>query len=259
LVHRNHHDVRAPADSRRFVLNAETSARDSWIEAREIDGCKAPEKALQPRDVIALGFDGSLVEDSTVLVACRISDAHSEALHVQEKPDNLPVHVEWRVDEDAVDAAVADAFKRFRVVAFFGDPALWQSHMNAWNAKYGKQLKGRASASRPIEFWTNRPTQMVLALEEFRMAVKGRLVTFTPAEDRLDEQRAYAVILRRHVLNAFRKITRQGIQIRKEYPKSPRKIDGVMAWVLAYAARGAAIAAGVPTGPVKKKVAKRIR
>jgi hypothetical protein len=248
-----------PADSRRFFLNAETSSSDSWIEAREWDACKAPEKGLQPRDVVTLGFDGSLVEDATCLVACRVSDGHLELLHVQEKPDNLPVHVEWRVDEDAVDAAVAAAFKQFRVVGFFADPAGWQSHLNKWHAQWAKQLKAKVTNGRPLEFWMSRGTAVVQALDQFHLAVKGQQVSYTPAEDRLDEKRANAVILRRHILNCYRKPTRVGLQVRKEYPKSPRKIDAAMAAMLAFAARGAAIAAGVPTGPVKKKVAKRIR
>jgi hypothetical protein len=248
-----------PADSRRFFLNAETSSSDSWIEAREWDACKAPEKSLQPRDVVTLGFDGSLVEDATCLVACRVSDGHLELLHVQEKPDNLPVHVEWRVDEDAVDAAVAAAFKQFRVVGFFADPAGWQSHLNKWHAQWAKQLKAKVTNGRPLEFWMSRGTAVVQALDQFHLAVKGQQVSYTPAEDRLDEKRANAVILRRHILNCYRKPTRVGLQVRKEYPKSPRKIDAAMAAMLAFAARGAAIAAGVPTGPVKKKVAKRIR
>lgn len=248
-----------PANSRRFFLNAETSSSDAWIEAREWDACKAPEKSLEDKDVVTLGFDGSINDDSTALVACRVSDAHLELLAIFEKPDNLPPDAEWRVDEDAVDAAVDAAFKRFRVVGFFADPAGWQSHLNLWHARWAKQLKAKVTSARPLEFWMSRTSQVVQALEQFHLAVKGKQLSYTPAEDRLDEQKSLAVIFRRHILNTYRKPTRMGLQVRKQFPKSPRKIDATLAAVLAFAARGAAIASGVETGPRKKRVARRIR
>lgn len=278
------------ADSRRFFLNAETSSTDSWLDARELDACKDPTRSLVKGDVITLGFDGSIGgddADSTALVACRVSDGYLELVGLWERPENLPAARhrakpkrktrgrvapspednddgedfigEWRVDEDAVDALVAQMFKEYRVVGFFCDPPHWQSHINSWTAKYGKALKARVTHARPLEFWTNRPTQMIQALSEFHLSVKGKQVSFTPAEDRMDEKKSYATELRRQLLNCYRKPTRAGLQIRKEYPKSPRKIDAAVASVLAYTARGVAIASGVKTGPQKKRLAKRVR
>lgn len=236
--------------------------------------------------------------DSTALVACRVSDGHLEMLGLWERPDNLPrsstpsrkkpagrrmpkakvigraddedddlpildddeiPEGEWRVDEEAVDALVDETFRKYRVVGFYCDPPHWQSHINAWSAKYGRTLKARVTHARPLEFWTNRPTQMVQALSEFHLAVKGKQISYTPPEDRMDEQKSLALQLRRHLLQCFRKPTRAGLQVRKEYPKSPKKIDGAIAAVLAYTARGAAIAAGVKTTPPKKNIVKRIR
>jgi len=280
-----------PADSRRFFLNAETSSSDSWLDARELRACKDPTKGLQPGDVITLGFDGSIGgddADSTALVACRVSDGYLELVGLWERPENAPRKQtrrktpaakrrgrrptseednddggefigEWRVDEDAVDALVAKMFKEYRVVGFFCDPPHWQSHINAWTAKYGKALKARVTHARPLEFWTNRPTQMVQALSEFHLAVKGKQISYLPPEDRLEEKKALSIELERHLLNCYRKPTRAGLQVRKEYPKSPKKIDGAIAAVLAFTARGQAIAAGVAVGPQKKRLAKRIR
>lgn len=280
-----------PADSRRFFLNAETSSTDSWLDARELDACKDPTKSLEPGDVITLGFDGSIGgddADSTALVACRVADGYLELVGLWERPENLAASRrkpkaktkgstraryapapdeeddetfigEWRVDEDAVDALVDKMFRDYRVVGFFCDPPHWQSHLNAWTAKYGKKLKARVTHARPLEFWTNRPTQQVQALSEFHLAVKGKQISMAPPEDRMDEKKSLAVELRRHLLNTYRKPTKAGMQVRKEYPKSPRKIDAAMAAVLAYTARGAAIAAGVKVGPQKKRTARRIR
>lgn len=248
-----------PADSRRYFLNAETSSSDAWIAARELDACKRPEKCLVDGDVISLGFDGSINDDSTALVACRVSDGHMELLGIWERPADLPAHAEWRVDEDAVDSLVGETFKRFRVVGFFCDPAHWQSHINTWHAKYAARLKVKATAGRPLEFWSTNRSKVSQALEQFYLAVKGQQVSFTPAEDRVEGEQANAVILRRHILNAFRKPVAGYLLIRKETPHSPRKIDACMAAAFAFAARGGAIQAGVRTGAPKKRVAKRLR
>ena len=50
--------------------------------------------------------------------------------------------------------------------------------------------------------------------------------------------------LLRHLMNARRRVTSQGVQISKENPLSPRKIDAAVAAILAYAARSEAITAG---------------
>jgi hypothetical protein len=54
-------------------------------------------------------------------------------------------------------------------------------------------------------------------------------------------------VLTRHALNARRRISRSGVTIAKEHPGSPRKIDAVMAAVLAYECRQDAVALGVTT------------
>jgi len=55
--------------------------------------------------------------------------------------------------------------------------------------------------------------------------------------------------LTRHMLNARRRATRSGIQIAKEFPESPRKIDAAVAAILAWAARLEAVAKGLDQVP----------
>lgn len=248
-----------PNDSRRYFLNAETSASDTWLQARDVEACKDATKALQDGDVITLGFDGSINDDSSALVACRVDDGHLELLEIDERPPDLPAHREWRVDEDKLDAAVHTAFKRFRVVGFYCDPAMWQSHLNQWHARYESRLKARATAGRPLEFRSNIRTRMAAAVEQFYLAVKGRQLSFTPPEDRVEGEQNKALILRRHLLNCYVRKTPEGDLLRKELPKSPRKIDAAMAAVLAFTARGDAIKAGVKTGPRAKRIPRRVR
>lgn len=226
------YDPRADiVDSRRYFLNAETETSDAWLAARQWDACAAPLTAIADRELVTLGFDGSVSDDATALVVCRVLDGHVELLTCEERPEDAPTG--WQVDQVAIDAAVAAAFERFDVVAFYADPPHWQDYIDKWTTEFGARLRVKASVKHPIEWWTNRPSAVVSALKRFRDAV---------AESRLSHDGTTQ--LRRHALNARRRVSRSGIQIAKEYPGSSRKIDAVMAAVLAYEARGDAVAAG---------------
>jgi hypothetical protein len=236
------YDPRADiVDSRRYFLNAETETSDSWLAARQWDTCAAPLTALADRDLVTLGFDGSVSDDATALVACRVLDGHLELLKCEERPEDASAG--WQVDQIAIDAAVAAAFERFDVVAFYADPPHWQDYIDKWTTEFGARLRVRSSQKHAIEWWTNRPTAVVAALKRFHDAVAEARVTPGGAlESRLTHDGSTQ--LRRHVLNARRRVSRAGIQIAKEYPGSARKIDAAMASVLAYEARGDAVAAG---------------
>jgi hypothetical protein len=119
----------------------------------------------------------------------------------------------------------------------------WQDYIDKWTTEFGARLRVRSSQKHAIEWWTNRPTAVVAALKRFHDAVAEARVTPGGAlESRLTHDGSTQ--LRRHVLNARRRVSRAGIQIAKEYPGSARKIDAAMASVLAYEARGDAVAAG---------------
>ena len=120
-------------------------------------------------------------------------------------------------------------------------------------------MKVKATASRPLEWWANRPRAMVAALERFYEAVLEERVSFTPPEDRTGREAELAMTLTRHVLNARRAPSRSGLQIRKEHPHSTRKIDACVAAVIAYAAVGDAQAAGVGRASNTAYAARRIR
>lgn len=233
-------------DSRRYFLNAETETSDAWIAAREWEPCANPLAILAEGDLITLGFDGSTSDDATALVACRVDDGHLELLACEEKP--LDARNTWQVDQVAIDAAVKAAFDKYKVVAFFADPPHWQSYIDAWTAEFSERLEVKSSQVHPIEWWTNRPSAMVNALERFRTDVVGKQLTHDGT-----------TIFRRHVLNARRRVSRSGITIAKEYPGSPKKIDCAMAAVLAYEARAAAVAAGVVARARKPRSKRLVR
>lgn len=236
-----------PQDARRFYGNQITHASDSWISQPEWAACRDATKVVADREAITLGFDGSrkrshAVTDATALIACRVSDGHLfEPLDrcVWEQPDG-PAGVEWEVPTSEVDAAVDECFRRYNVVGFYADPAKWEGYVAKWEAKYGPKLKVKSTRDHPIEWWMvgGRTNLVVRVLEQFHGAVVDGEITHDGS-----------FALTRHVLNARRRTSRAGLMIAKEHPESPRKIDAAIAAILARAARQAAVAAGVKTGP----------
>lgn len=234
-------------------LNQITHASDSWISQPEWAGCADAKKVVGDREVITLGFDGSRgrargTTDATALIGCRVSDGHLFELGVWEQP-NGPAGKGWVVPVAEVEAAISSAFRRYRVVGFYADPARWESYLAEWEAKYHKQLTVKATAAHPIHWWMTggRATQVTRALEQFHSAV---------VDHELSHDGSFA--LTRHVLNARRRPTRTGLQIAKEHPDSARKIDAAVAAVLAWQARLAAVASGAANVRPSTKV-RRLR
>jgi len=240
---------------RRYMLNGKTSAKDAWLKDHEWRACRTSNKEIKRGDTITLGFDGSRgttstdkVADATALVACRVEDGHIELLACWEQPTG-PEGEDWQVPRDEVDAAVSHAMRDYNVVGMFADPPHWTDWLSTWNNEFGHLMQVKANQRRPLEWWTNRPTQMVLALEEFHGAVLERRLSYTSPDDRVGRKAELALTLQRHALNARNHPTRAGMQVRKDFPKSPKKIDSLIAAVLAWQCRLDAIAAGVLGGP----------
>ena len=239
-----------PSTSRRFWYNQIHASEDAWLAAHEWQACAKPDEEVAAREVVVLGFDGSRsrargVTDATALVGCRVRDGHVFTVDVWEQPTG-PAGEGWEVPTALVDMAVAEAFKRWKVVGFYCDPAKWESWVSGWEAKYRKQLAVKSSSAHPCEWWMTggRSGLIARALEQFHSAV---------LDGELSHDGSY--VLTRHVLNARRKPTTSGLHIAKEHPDSARKIDAAVAAVLAYKARLDAVAAGV--GAVSKSFTPR--
>lgn len=212
------------AQAERFFGNRIVATADTWLPRDVWDKCHAPGESIVDGDLVTLGFDGARFDDSTALVACRLSDGLLETVGVWERPEVVPGG-QWEVDTLEVDAAVADAFRRWRVVFMYADPPYWQDSVAAWSSEHGDKVVR--------EWWTNRERAMVAALERFSTAAHLGELSHTGDE-----------VLARHVRNARKRVTRSGVAIRKDRPGSPNKIDAAVAAVLAYEARADAVAAG---------------
>lgn len=231
-----------PQNARAYYLNQITHATDSWLSQPEWAGRAAPETVVAVGDTIVLGFDGSRrrnrgVTDATALMGCRVSDGHLFQVRVWEQPDG-PAGDGWEVPVPEVLAEVEGAFRRWRVIGMYADPAKWESHVAGWEARHGAKLRVKSSAAHPIEWWMTggRANAIVRATRSLHDAVVDGELTHCGSS-----------VLTRHMLNARRRESRAGIQIAKEHPDSPRKIDAAVASILVWQCRLDALAKGETT------------
>ncbi|WP_280429723.1 hypothetical protein [Nocardia brasiliensis] len=221
--------VTTPEESRRFYLNQVVAAADSLVAPAEWDRCRTDSR-LQPGDEITLGFDGGKSDDATVLIACRVSDRHFEPIRIWEKGDGF----RDEIDRAEVDDVVQWARATYRVVAYFSDVALWESYVDKWSADFRDDVIVKASLHSAVG-WDMR----------------GGLKESTRANERLVAAIADGVVtqsghpvLRRHVLNARRRLNAYGVSFGKEHRESLRKVDGYAGMLLADMARARVIESG---------------
>ncbi len=231
-----------PEDYQRDVLNIIGEAGDAWITDAEWSGKVDATKVIADRDTIVIGFDGSRqrargVTDATALIGCRVVDGHLFVLGVWEQPDG-PAGQGWRVPVHLVNAEVDAAFSRYNVVGMYADPAKWESYIAKWEAGYGSRLNVKASRTNPIEWWMTggRSGYIVRATRQLHEAI-------TDPQEQMSHDGHPA--LHRHILNARRRHTQSGVQIMKESPESPRKIDAAVAAILAWQCRLDALGQGL--------------
>lgn len=234
-----------PEEARRFYLNQIVAAANSWTAPHEWDANARADLAPLRRgapgewkdgEAVTLGFDGGRTDDSTALVAVRVSDGAPFLLGLWEKPTG-PEGAGWEVDHPAVRDAVAHAFATLDVVGFFSDVKEWETDVDSWREEYGERLLVKATTRHAVAL-DMRANQfdIVRAVEAF-----NRAITDGEASHDGDPR------LRRHVLNARRRPNRYGVSFGKETRESPKKVDALAALVLARMARSRVLADNVLT------------
>lgn len=193
-----------------------------------------PGVGIDPGRTVALGFDGSRRWDATGIVATDIETGHQVLVGAWERPPGA--FDDWEVPEDEVNEAVSYAFDRWDVWRMYADPPYWESALDRWAGEYGAECV--------VRWWTNRLKQMALSLAAWQTDMQTGVVSHDGDP-----------LLARHIGNAvvhetrMRDGDRELWVIRKDSPKSPRKIDAAMAACLSWEARGDAIRAGVLNKP----------
>jgi hypothetical protein len=211
------------SESRRKFLNQIDATEDAWITPWEWDSRHLEAAALEPKDKITVGFDGSKSNDFTAIVACRVSDGCLFLIKMWD-----PKNYGGTIPRDQVDATIDWVFSRYTVVGFRADVKEFESYVDSWTVKYKKNLKVKASPDNPIAFDMRSQTKrFALDCERFHESVIDGGVYHNGGKQ-----------LRQHVLNAHRHpTTYDAISIRKASKDSPRKIDAAVCAVLAYASR----------------------
>jgi phage terminase large subunit-like protein len=214
------------ATAARYFLNRALSTKDAWIPVDVVERQSRTE-VVEPGTEIALGFDGSLNDDASVLMGSRMSDGFLFPVGIWAKP-NGPEGNWWEVPRGDVLAAVREAFARYKVTRLYADPHEWRTDIDALADEFGDQV---------VSWETRRDVPMAAALD--RLHIDLRAGTLFHSGD---------PVVVEHFGNAY--VRRKGGHrlVRKEHDQSNRKIDSVVAAALAYEARADALAAG----PAKK-------
>jgi len=207
----------------RYFLNRSMAGSDAWI-AKTVHERQTKADVVAPGEAIALGFDGSLNDDTTVLRGCRMSDGFLFKIGAWAKPDGA-AGAGWSVPRLEVLAAIREAFGRYDVTRLYADPHEWRSDIETLAQELGED--------RVIPWETRRDIAMGVALDRLHTG----LMTGEVWHD--DDPLAHE-----HYGNAYAVRRGRSRLVRKEYPNSPRKIDSVVGDALALEARADAIAAG---------------
>ncbi|MGH3859220.1 hypothetical protein [Actinokineospora sp.] len=164
-------DIRDPdslwEDSARYFLNWNTDDRAKAVTAAQWNDLAARRVQVPRGTRVGLGFDGSISDDCTALLACAALDGtpHTWPLKVWARPPKAKRG--WRIPRLEVAEAVEDAFDRYDVGRMLCDPAKWQTEIEAWAEEY-PDVDGE---ERVAFFDTNQSLRMSRACDRWLTAI----------------------------------------------------------------------------------------
>lgn len=187
-------DDRPPGDTteaqwRQLYLVEEVADDEDVFDATAYGQMVDANAQLVIGDVIALGFDGSDVWDSTALYACRWPDWTVFKLAVWERPTDPitgELEREWRVKRPEVRATIRATMRLYRVARGYADPPQWQTDIDELSAEFGESF---------MRFPHHSPSRIGPATERWDSMFTERLLRFAPDEENT---------LVRHAANAYR-------------------------------------------------------
>lgn len=218
----------------RYFLNRALSGKDAWIPSSVVERQVRKGDSVAAGEHVTLGFDGSLNDDSTVLMGCRISDGFLFKIGIWAKPAG-PEGAWWEVPRQDVLATIRESFGRYDVVRAYLDPHEWRSDVDALQDEFGDDR---------VSPWpTSRDVSMGGALDRLH----ADLMNGSAWHDG-------DPVVMEHLRNTY--VRRKGVLrlVRKEHPNSDRKIDSTVGLALAYEARADALTAGWNDAPPDRRV-----
>lgn len=236
-------------ESVQFFLNRPTAAGGKAFDIAKWNAARVEKtkKYRRPGEMIALGFDGARTRDSTSLRATHVKSGFQWTMGYWERPEGPaldrwlaehPGSSDWEIDEADVDAVVAEAFAKYRVVLFYSDTSKWEAAVARWAGLYNhsKDETKAVVVKWPVQL--HKKTAVALKAYAGAIAAGEVLHDGNP-------------ISTQHLANAYREATNYTDDdgsalwlIAKERPMSPNKIDDAYAGMLSWQARNDAIARG---------------
>lgn len=141
-----------PAQAERFFGNRIVAGLGSWADGDKWDARKVALPELKPKTQVVLGFDGSDTDDWTGIRAETQEGYQFTPVTFGGSTIWNPADYGGRVPRLEVAAAVEELFARFTVVRMYCDPPYWETEVDEWAEKYGKE--------RVLRWETYRPKQM---------------------------------------------------------------------------------------------------
>lgn len=182
---------------------------ETWCPA-EVWQATTAERGVSKGAPVVIAFDGSWRGDCTALVGCTVEpEPHLFVVGLWKPPADNP---DWRVPVEEVEARVEEACRLYEVREVAVDPARWQRSFSV--------LAGRGV---PVVEFPQSPARMVPATKSLYEALVANQVTHSDDHD-FSEQ----------VANARVKDDGFGAMVKKQSPKSHKKIDLLVAAIMAH-------------------------
>lgn len=204
--------------SRRFYLNQPTVSESAWVEPGVWAALADSERKLRKGEEVVLFFDGSKSGDNTALVGCCMEDGFVFTVDVWEPEEDTGL-----VDVDDVVSAVDWVRAQFDVVGFFSDVREWESFAKMqWPRDFEESIvvpaqdHGKAAS---LVAWDMRShgLEFATAAEMCRAEIEDGLFSHDGN-----------FVTARHVANCRMAEQRGHITVKKESPKSSKKIDAAV-------------------------------
>lgn len=165
------------ADARRYYLNQVVKGESKAVDPKRWAELTVS-RVVADGERIGVGFDGSISEDATALVACT-ADGHlfvpvvNGRPTIWERPVNAPP--DWKIPRLEVENAVEQVFATYDVGRMLCDPPKWQTEIERWMERWNA---GRTADDTVVLFFdTNQPRRMAPACDRFTVALNERAVT----------------------------------------------------------------------------------
>jgi phage terminase large subunit-like protein len=200
------------AEFLRYHLGLWVPAAQAWLPAGCWASCADPGAVIADGADVIIGFDGSVTNDSTAIVAASCAPVpHIVVVGCWERPEG-PAGDGWRVPIDDVEQTIRDACQRWKVREIAADSYRWEA-----------SLQRLESEGLPVVRFPQTAAHMAPATARMYQAATNAGLTHD-GDPRLA----------RHVANAMCKAGPRGSWIQKETKYSTRRVDLVIAALMAF-------------------------